>query len=203
MNLEDKKILKKCLHNQSSSDLLFFSTDHFNVTFDKHPLVEGHLNIQSKNHCRCGGEIPDTIFHELNRVKIYVRELLDLKYGTASFYEQGHSEHCHFQLHALPLNGTISASLNERFHMLKMQNFDEIKEMYDRFGGYIFFESSTEDKFFFPTSQHSLSTSELRALIDQTISQSENTFERTPKPTSDLIEQAKIKLNTLKQLGVF
>jgi len=203
-----KNLASECIFCYPEPELLFMSTEHFNVIFDKYPLIEGHLVIHSKEHWGCAGEVPDEIFYELNQIKGYIKELLDLKYGTVSFYEHGRAGHCisygiekrlchHFHLHALPLAHDISSILQERFIELKMDKFDEIKEMFDRFGEYLFFESSHEKKHFF-IANGEIESHLLRTLIAQALNRPERSNWEKCTSNSIFINSAKNKLGAIK-----
>lgn len=56
---------RRCVFCHPNQLKTLLGTDHFWVTLDSSPLVEGHILIHSKSHIGCAGEVESETFLEL------------------------------------------------------------------------------------------------------------------------------------------
>ena len=85
---------KRCVFCYPHQLKVLLETDHFWVTLDSSPLVEGHILIHSKAHIGCAGEVESETFPELLEVKNQIGQIIRNIYGSVSFYEHGRAGHC-------------------------------------------------------------------------------------------------------------
>lgn len=154
---------KDCVFCEPHPALMLHTTEHFSVTLDVAPLVEGHLILHSKSHWGCSGEVPAELFDELLALKELVRDRLATAYGPVSFYEHGRAGHClndgpehrlchHFHLHAVPVTGNVSHVLRQQLRETDVASYRNMPDLYDRFGVYLYYEDPDGQKYFYPAS---------------------------------------------------
>src|SRR3990167_1079814 len=155
---------------------ILFKTNHFYVALDLSPIVEGHLMIISNNHIGCAAETNEKMREEFINVKEKVGKLVRKTYGKVSYYEHGRAGHCltmsnseimcnHFHLHALPIDVDIHEALIKNYLFVSLKMYADIFLAYERYGSYLYFESSNHSMGFYPASDKNVQTHLLRTLI--------------------------------------
>lgn len=177
--------LKRCVFCEPHNKKILLESDNYWVTFDSSPLTEGHLLIHSKLHLGCTGEQSNDNILEL----IYIKNLLEKTtrkiYGKCSFFEHGRAGHCgitygldqrvchHFHLHVLPIDVDIKPVVEKLLERINVNNFEELVDLYNRHGHYLYFEDNKSHMAFFPASGE-LPSHYLRTVI----SVAQNTLEK-------------------------
>lgn len=184
---------------------LLTETSNFYVTFDASPLVEGHVDIHTKEHIGCAAEMEPSIYEEFIALKRWIAAIIKKHYGVVSFYEHGRAGHCgmtvdgvichHFHLHALPLKEDISKEISEISSPISLKDESEISQLYEEYDQYLYFENKEGTKYFFPVND-TLPSHYLRTVIANAIGrpQRANWEQEFDK---DTINQFKTKLMTL------
>ncbi len=177
-------------------------TEHFYVTYDASPLLEGHVDIHTKDHIGCSAEIDPSIFEEFTTLKKWVGDIITKIYGCVSFYEHGRAGHCsmilngvechHFHMHALPLSNDISTEVSHMFKPKIITNENDIPILYESYDQYLYFENSEGKKFFFPANKP-LPSHYLRTIIANVIGKPERSDWET-YVSKDLINNFKHQL---------
>jgi diadenosine tetraphosphate (Ap4A) HIT family hydrolase len=171
--------LRGCVFCEPSPILLLAKTALFGICFDVVPLVKGHLIIHSFDHTPCGGELPPETFEELAAVRKSVRRLLEAHYGPVIMYEHGRAGHCvtqgpehrlchHFHLHCMPVAIDLSKPLRRRFEQVPVARYEDLPELYDRYGDYLFFENTQQDMFLYPV-EHEIEPHLLRTAVAEQV----------------------------------
>lgn len=175
--------LKECVFCAPPEKKILTETDHFFVTFDASPLLEGHVDIHTKEHIGCSGEIAPDIYEEFVELKQWVGGLITDLYEQASFYEHGRAGHCgmtldgvechHFHMHALPLSQDISSDIATMLKPVVLGGGErEIPVLYERYDQYLYFENLDGKQFFFPANKP-LPSHYLRTVIANAIGRPE------------------------------
>ncbi|MES2769133.1 MAG: HIT domain-containing protein [Bdellovibrionota bacterium] len=153
---------KGCMFCELDESLIVEETSHFYLIKDKFPISENHVMIISKEHFGCVGELPSSLFGQIHSL----REKLVSYFKTPNFigYEHGRAGHCvklkgsevtchHMHLHYLPLEVNIRNILKGNFTEKPIQ-LDDIKNHYERYGEYLYFEDVNRQGFFYPAHLH-------------------------------------------------
>ncbi len=102
------------------------------------------------------------------------KEAID-RFGSAFFYEHGRAGCCmnenpdgtkceHFHLHCLPKNLDITKSLNNHFHLIEMSHYSQIRELFLRYGNYLYVENNGK-MHFYPVEAEFVEPHYLRTLV--------------------------------------
>jgi len=148
--VSEQDIKDHCPHCDPKSQALknvIEETQHFRVVCDRYPICEGHLLIIPKKHLSCVGEYEEALFLEFSKLYNNYQQAIKGIYGKVSTFEHGKIGQTVFHSHAhiLPFSGEASKIVPEGRESIKLIfNLKELKEVYDRTGGYLFF--SIEDK---------------------------------------------------------
>lgn len=140
-----------CMFCEVDQQLVLTETKNLYLIRDKYPVADGHLMVISKGHYGCMGELPQSHFTELE----LLREFTQRHYQKSRFitYEHGRAGHCvklhgsqvtchHFHLHFLPLEVDIHPALERSYNAKPTQNLMQVREYYQKFGEYLYFENS-------------------------------------------------------------
>jgi diadenosine tetraphosphate (Ap4A) HIT family hydrolase len=154
---------KECIFCKPPDKKILTETDNFFITYDACALLDGHLEIHTKDHIGCAAEIDPQMFDEFVELKSWMGSLIKSIYGQVSFYEHGRAGHCgmtvdgvichHFHLHALPLKTDVSETVSKLAKPIMIESERRIPELYEQFDQYLYFENNNEEKFFFPISK--------------------------------------------------
>lgn len=161
-----------CIFCQPSPHEILAETEHFYVTLDANPLLEGHVDIHTKEHIGCSAEIDQQYLTEFLELKSWVGKLITQIYGKVSFYEHGRAGHCgmivggvmchHFHMHALPLAEDIEPEVSNYLRMIRLDHEHKIASLYEQYDQYLYFENDSGQKYFFvvdkPLPNHYLRT---------------------------------------------
>lgn len=172
-----------CVFCQADETLKIHETKNLFVLFDPYPLVEGHMMISSKEHYGCAGELPEEFLEELLFLKEKVSLILRKTYGVVSFYEHGRAGGCmvtdpgnrfchHFHLHALPFVGNIHKNLDEQFKSKPVNNFSIVRDYFEGYGEYLYFENSLQQGQFYLAEGQTVPPHHLRTLIAESLGHS-------------------------------
>lgn len=174
--------MKECVFCKPTQKKIFAETENFYVTYDASPLLEGHVDLHTKDHIGCSAEIDPEIYEEFIALKQWVGKIITDIYGQVSYYEHGRAGHCsmtlngiechHFHMHALPLNEDISTEVSEMFKPIILQDENDIPVLYERYDQYLYFENTAGDKFFYPANKP-LPSHYLRTVIANAIGKPE------------------------------
>jgi diadenosine tetraphosphate (Ap4A) HIT family hydrolase len=174
--------IKECVFCKPPEKKIFAETENFYITFDASPLLEGHVDLHTKDHIGCSAEIDPEIYEEFIELKKWVGEIITDIYGQVSFYEHGRAGHCsmtlngvechHFHMHALPLNEDISAEVSKMFKPIMLEDENDIPVLYERYDQYLYFENTDGEKFFYPANKP-LPSHYLRTVIANVIGKPE------------------------------
>lgn len=173
---------KECVFCIPKSKKILTETESFYITYDASPLLEGHVDIHTKEHIGCSGEIDAETFDEFVALKKWIGDIITQIYGQVSFYEHGRAGHCsmtldgaechHFHIHALPLGVDISDEIATMFKPIIIENEHEIPVLYERYDQYLYFENTDGKKFFYPANKP-LPSHYLRTVIANAIGKPE------------------------------
>jgi ATP adenylyltransferase len=107
-------------HDVGVHDRILFESESFVAVPTIGALVEGWLLLITKRHYLCMGEMPRTLFDELNRFKRLVEQFVEDCYGPVAFFEHGPSrpqqsvgcgvDHAH--LHVVPTECDLAKGLS-------------------------------------------------------------------------------------------
>jgi diadenosine tetraphosphate (Ap4A) HIT family hydrolase len=162
-----------CVFCAPNPQLMVSSGVNFGVCFDIAPLTPGHLILHSAEHHACAGELPAHHLAELIEIKQALAQMLRDTYGAVTFYEHGRAGHCltdgpehrlchHFHLHAVPVEVDISGPLAQRFDRIDATGVDQLPELYEQYGDYLYVESGDGKGSYFvvdrPIERHLLRT---------------------------------------------
>lgn len=174
--------IKECVFCKPPQKKIFAETENFYITFDASPLLEGHVDLHTKDHIGCSAEIDSEIYEEFTALKQWVGEIITDIYGQVSFYEHGRAGHCsmtlngvechHFHMHALPLDEDIPAEVSKMFKPIMLGDENDIPIQYERYDQYLYFENTDGEKFFFPANKP-LPSHYLRTVIANAIGKPE------------------------------
>lgn len=179
-NEEFKEIkdFKECIFCIPPSKKILTQTEHFYITYDACALIDGHVEIHSKEHIGCAGEIDSAHYEEFILLKEWIGNLIKAQYGQVSFYEHGRAGHCsmtvdgvichHFHMHALPLRQDVSEEVSSFLKPIIIQHEDEIPVLYEQFDQYLYFENTKGTKFFYPVDRE-IPSHYLRTVIAEAI----------------------------------
>lgn len=165
----------KCFFCDPVNGSVLHETEHFRVIIDPFPVHAGHIMICSKNHVGSVKDMADEIFQELHQLKDIVEKKMRVIDGDSIFYEHGHAalvasrQHKHFHLHCLPVNISITDSLNQRFKGVLLNSYADIRSLATEFGDYLYFETTFGDKYFYPVKNDLIEGNLLRTLICNTL----------------------------------
>ena len=205
INYNEFTTTDECIFCKPPELELLTETANFYVTFDASPLIEGHVDIHTKEHIGCAAEIDPSVYEEFIALKRWVATIIKKQYGTVSFYEHGRAGHCgmtvdgvichHFHLHALPFKEDISKEVSEISDPIIIKDESEISVLYEEYDQYLYFENKDGTKYFFPVSGE-LPSHYLRTVIANTVGrpQRANWEQEFDK---DTINQFKMKLTAL------
>jgi diadenosine tetraphosphate (Ap4A) HIT family hydrolase len=139
-------------------------TENFALTVDMAPLTEGHLVLHAREHTGCAGEVPRDQYPELLALKVAVRENMRAAYGAITFFEHGRAGSClsegpehrlchHMHLHAVPGDHDVSGVLDARFDGVELATYEEIVDLYETSGHYLYLERSDGRMSFYPVAE--------------------------------------------------
>ncbi len=153
-----------CVFCAPAPELQLLRSADFGVVLDVAPLSEGHLLIHSTAHWSCAGEIPARLRRELHEMKDAVSQLLSRTYGAVSFYEHGRAGQCitdgpehrlchHFHMHAVPVDIGAADELDSRFQRLAVVGIQDVPDLYDAYGPYLYWENSAGSAAYYPVGE--------------------------------------------------
>lgn len=173
---------KECVFCAPRQKKILTETEHFFITYDASPLLEGHVDIHTKEHIGCSAEIDPEVYEEFITLKKWIGDMITEMYGHVSFYEHGRAGHCsmtlngvechHFHMHALPLAEDISTDVSKMFKPIMLIDENEIPVLYERYDQYLYFENTSGEKFFYPANKP-LPSHYLRTVIANAIGKPE------------------------------
>jgi diadenosine tetraphosphate (Ap4A) HIT family hydrolase len=162
-----------CVFCAPDEALILLTREHFGVVFDVSPLVPGHLIVHSHEHYSCAGEVERDYVAALDDLRREIKDLVRARFGTATLYEHGRAGHClsdgpehrlchHFHLHCIPGDHDVSDRLGERFEHLRLAGYDEITDLYEQYGDYLYLETDDGRMYYFvvdrPIERHLMRT---------------------------------------------
>lgn len=172
----------KCIFCEPPRKKILAETDNFYVTYDACALLDGHIELHSKEHIGCSAEVDSEMYDEFIDLKKWMGELVKETYGQVSFYEHGRAGHCsmtvdgvichHFHMHALPLSEDVSPQVTSLVKPIMIQSEREIPELYEQYDQYLYLENTLGQKFFYPVNQP-IPSHYLRTVIAEAINHPE------------------------------
>ncbi len=130
-----------CDHTSFAMERPLLVTDTFFVVCDVHPLTEGHILIIPKEHIACVGAFSDKLFEEFLTLYRQASSFIKTTYGAMSSFEHGVLGQTvfHTHVHILPYHGDASAILPEGVNHIQPFRIDQLREVYQREGKYLFY----------------------------------------------------------------
>ena len=192
--------------NYQEDNNVFFETANYYLSADRSPIVEGHLMILSKGHYGCAGELSNALQEELIALKALAEQLVIEVYGKASCYEHGRAGHCvqyagtnnpchHFHLHVLPINVAIQEPLKKLYKEITLEHYTDLENAYERYGNYLYFETSSNEKYFYCVNEKAVESHLLRTLICNELNTAEKSqWEDFQDPALQRIAYEKYKI---------
>lgn len=125
-------------------------------------IVEGYLLIASRVHYLGIGQVPDSLYDELEEVKGLVKNVLIAEYGpSVIFFEHGPAsevrkggcciEHAH--LHCVPVEVDIFPELSAHFQPQQIYDFARLKNLFANGIPYLYWENAQGQRFVFAVAE--------------------------------------------------
>ncbi len=173
---QGKQATRECFFCYPPKEMILFETSNFRVLMDNYPVVLGHLMITTKAHYGAAGEVPPPYWQELFDLKEQIANLAIEMEGNAIYYEHGRAGACHvssrmnpecehFHLHCLPADICIHSQIEAEHSGIKIEQYEELFDLYYQFGSYFYFENNKGEKFFYPVEEDSAPAHHLRTLV--------------------------------------
>ncbi|MFH1637696.1 MAG: hypothetical protein ABIB71_04710 [Candidatus Woesearchaeota archaeon] len=157
-------------------------------------IVEGYLLIASKKHYNGMGEVPKSLYPELESVCKKVREVLSNTYGSPLFFEHGSTLEkkggcciTHAHIHAVPVQIDILEDLTENFDYRKMDSFEELQKEFKKGNPYLFYESNSKERYLFEVNE-TIPSQYIRQIIAEKINKPERWDWRTYPGIDELVK---------------
>jgi diadenosine tetraphosphate (Ap4A) HIT family hydrolase len=190
-------------------------TDNFYLRLDDSPIIEGHSLICTNKHYPSFADIDFDLIDELESFMAQTRHLFERVYGACMFFEHGRTASCavrnpnelfcyHAHIHAVPIATDISQLIAAKLPQIQIKSWrDLIEQGQITPDGYLFIETPTETRSFYPVvrpiGQHFLRTCLANTIGHPNRANWVDIFGSTW--CTDLIEEAKNKLNRTKYTG--
>jgi len=144
-------------------DIVLYESDNFVIVPTLGSLIEGWVLIVSKCHYVCMGDLPTSVWGELEEVVELASSLIERAYGPPTVFEHGPKEEglnvgCgvdHAHIHVVPITFSI---INEAVKDLVRFNFggtqsqsylDTVSELYNEEKSYIYIEEPDSEPYYF------------------------------------------------------
>ena len=188
-----------CLFCQPVFGMRMFETENFQLLRVNFPAEKGHLMIASKMHYGSGGEIDDALFPELVYMKEQVTKWFRKHLSNIVFYEHGRAGGCltssvdgtqceHFHLNLLPLDICINETLKKHYDSILLKSYEDIKENFNQYGDYLYFENNEEEKYFYPVQHKKVPPHFLRSLVCEKINKTHRANWQKHQSYSEFLE---------------
>jgi diadenosine tetraphosphate (Ap4A) HIT family hydrolase len=145
-DFSEENIRKNCPHCDPRSHAFEYPledpTDDFYLLCDPNNIVEGHLLVIPKQHLSGIGEFSSALLEKFKPIHERVSEFVKDEYGSVAVFEHGKFGQTvfHSHIHYLPFTGTPEDIIPEGVDKLRpLASLEELKEIYERDGGYLFF----------------------------------------------------------------
>lgn len=159
---------------------ILYETAHFRVLIDHFPILAGHVMICSKDSLISVANTPIELTKELFDLKDSLSKKVRTINGDCIFYEHGHKHQClgfrhenqsceHFLLHCLPVNISIKETLEQKFRSILVNDYQQLHSLSKESENYLYFETTKEEKYFFPIGSMQVEPDLLRTLICNTL----------------------------------
>ncbi len=143
-------------------DRMLYLSPNFVVFPTVGQIVEGYLLIASRVHYLGVGQVPNTLYAELEEVKGLVKNVLIAEYGpSVVFFEHGPAsevrkggcciEHAH--LHCVPVEVDILKELSANFTLQRIDNFLPLKQLFANGIPYLYWENAQGQRFVFAVAE--------------------------------------------------
>lgn len=153
-----------CVFCEPDPELVATSEENLYVIFDVAPLTPGHLIVHSREHHACAGELPGVDLPMVRKLMDEVKSIVRSRFGTATAYEHGRAGHClsdgpehrlchHFHLHCVPGDYRLGDTLAERFERIPVRDYEQMGELYEQYGDYLYLESDDGQGSYFVVSE--------------------------------------------------
>lgn len=169
----DKKACPFCewnqTHKNSIKERILYETENFYVTPTLGQITPGYLLIIPKGHYSCLGDLPPSMQQELTALKEKVGEELTRKYQKPIFFEHGICGQTvrHAHLHCVPANVDLSGNIAQDYKMSKIDRLEDLKDIFNKEGSYLFLEDRSGQKFVFHTKDKEVKPQYLRIVLAQ------------------------------------
>jgi len=138
-----------CERSKIEKDILWES-DNFFVKVGVGILAPGHILLITKHHIRCFGELDKKHFKEFLELKKNVFDKVKANFSEPIISEQGGYGQSvpHAHLHFVPTISNVHNIQNIKEKVFrglkstKIESMNEIKEIYNKEGSYIYFEEN-------------------------------------------------------------
>ncbi len=166
----------KCIFCNPTPGMIIHETANFRLLRVNFPASIGHLMISSKLHFGSMGELDSNLFSELKELKSTVTLWFKKHLQYIIFYEHGKAGGCfiaeeagtqceHFHLNFLPLDICIHQDLKKIYSPILINNLEDIVNIFDTFGEYLYFENNQGEKIFYSVKDKKIKPHFLRSII--------------------------------------
>ena len=133
---------KDCINCPGGAALkrsLLETDDHWAVC-DAKPLIEGHIEVISKEHISCMGTLDDQTFSKYAELYQKVMAFMNKTYGKTAVFEHGIIGQTvfHAHTHFLPFSGLIEDIVPEKDSLRKISKIEEIRDEFVDKGKYLY-----------------------------------------------------------------
>jgi diadenosine tetraphosphate (Ap4A) HIT family hydrolase len=136
------KYKKGCLHCPGGTALVKYLEydDKFWVVCDVHPLIEGHIEVITKEHISCMGALNKDEFIRYKEIYNKVTDFLKNTYGNFAVFEHGITGQTvfHSHVHFLPFDKPIDTVVPEKEAITAIPNLEELSDTLQKDKKYLF-----------------------------------------------------------------